>query len=66
MSPDIAYWSRPQKHHPIAFQNHAASFILTGDGISTDDYGTGGIDGNGDFWYTAEAGVTQPGLSERT
>ena len=61
LSPDIAYWRQSQNHYPIAFQNHAASFVLTGDGIYIDGYGTGGIFGNGDVWYTAEAGITQPG-----
>lgn len=58
-SPDIDYWRLPQNHYPIAFQDHAASFVLTGDGINIDGYGTGGIFGNGDVWYTAEAGTTQ-------
>lgn len=61
ISPDITYWRQPANHYPIAFQNHAASFVLTGDGIHVDGYGTGGIFGNGDVWYTAEAGHTQPG-----
>ncbi|KAK4546044.1 hypothetical protein LTR36_002181 [Oleoguttula mirabilis] len=60
-SPDIDYWRQAANHYPVAFQNHAASFILTGDGIHIDGYGTGGIFGNGDTWYTAEAGDTQPG-----
>ncbi|KAH9844509.1 pectin lyase-like protein [Teratosphaeria destructans] len=61
LSPDIEYWRQPENHYPIAFQNHAASFVLTGDGIHINGYGTGGIEGNGDVWYTAEAGDTQPG-----
>ncbi|EMC91492.1 glycoside hydrolase family 28 protein [Baudoinia panamericana UAMH 10762] len=60
-SPNITYWRQPANHYPIFFQNHAASFVLTGDGIHIDGYGTGGIYGNGDVWYTAEAGNTQPG-----
>lgn len=60
-SPDIEYWRKPENHYPIAFQNHAASFVLTGDGIRIDGFGTGGIHGNGDVWYTAEAGTTLPG-----
>ncbi|KAF2083352.1 glycoside hydrolase family 28 protein [Saccharata proteae CBS 121410] len=58
-SPDLVYWRN--NSYPIAFQNHAASFIITGDHIYIDGYGTGGINGNGDAWYTAEAGDTQPG-----
>ncbi|GME27198.1 uncharacterized protein LTHEOB_7963 [Neofusicoccum parvum] len=62
-SPDLAYWRNNSYH--IEFQNHAAGFILTGDGIWIDGYGTGGIFGNGETWYVAEAaspvGDTQPG-----
>ncbi|KAI5243005.1 pectin lyase-like protein [Aureobasidium subglaciale] len=60
-SPDIEYWRRNSSTYPIAFQSHAASFILTGDHIRINGYGTGGIHGNGDVWYTAEAGHTVPG-----
>lgn len=45
----------------IEFQNHWAGAVFTGDNIHIDGYGTGGIDGNGDLWYTDEAGHTQPG-----
>ncbi|KAL4940492.1 hypothetical protein BDV06DRAFT_213464 [Aspergillus oleicola] len=34
---------------------------LTGKGIRIDGHGTGSINGNGDLWYTDEAGTTQPG-----
>lgn len=47
-STDFDYWRN--NSYPIAFQNHHAGFILTGDGIHIDGYGTGGIDGNGDAW----------------
>ncbi|OCL14909.1 glycoside hydrolase family 28 protein [Glonium stellatum] len=59
LSDDLSYWRN--NSYPIAFQNHHAGFVLTGDGIHIDGYGTGGINGNGDVWYTAEAGNTQPG-----
>ena len=58
-SDDLNYWRN--NSYPIAFQNHHAGFILTGDGIRIDGFGTGGIHGNGDLWYTAEAGHTLPG-----
>ena len=61
MSPDIAYWQQPQNHYPISFQNHAAAIVFTGDGIHIDGYGTGGIYGNGDVWYTYDAGNTTAG-----
>ncbi|GAB1200721.1 hypothetical protein APSETT444_010097 [Aspergillus pseudonomiae] len=53
------YWRN--NSYPVAFQNHAAGFVITGHNITIDGYGTGGIDGNGNVWYTAEAGTTQPG-----
>ena len=58
-SDDIQAWGNKSYH--IEFQNHYAGFVLTGDGIHIDGYGTGGINGNGDVWYTADKGFTQPG-----
>ncbi|KAL2223010.1 putative galacturan 1,4-alpha-galacturonidase C [Thermoascus aurantiacus ATCC 26904] len=58
-SDDLDYWRN--NSYPIAFQNHAAGFIITGRNITIDGYGTGGINGNGNAWYEAEKGVTQPG-----
>ncbi|KAI0808577.1 putative galacturan 1,4-alpha-galacturonidase C [Xylaria sp. FL0064] len=58
-SDNITYWRNNSYH--IAFQNHWAGFVLTGKDITIDGGGTGGVDGNGDLWYTAEAGNTQPG-----
>lgn len=47
-STDLGYWRN--NSYPISFQNHHAGFVLTGDGIHIDGYGTGGVDGNGDAW----------------
>lgn len=58
-SDDLDYWRN--NSYPIAFQNHAAGFIISGDNIKINGHGTGGIDGNGNAWYTAEAGNTLPG-----
>ncbi|KAJ5539026.1 hypothetical protein N7513_007358 [Penicillium frequentans] len=58
-SDDLSYWRN--NSYPIAFQNHHAGFVISGNGISIDGYGTGGIDGNGNVWYDAEEGTTQPG-----
>jgi hypothetical protein len=58
-SDDLDYWRN--NSYPVAFQNHHAGFIISGHNITIDGYGTGGIDGNGNTWYTAEKGVTQPG-----
>ncbi|KAJ5946974.1 polygalacturonase [Penicillium verhagenii] len=58
-SDDLSYWRN--NSYPIAFQNHHAGFIISGEKISIDGYETGGIDGNGNVWYNAEETVTQPG-----
>ncbi|KAI9042640.1 putative extracellular exo-polygalacturonase [Aspergillus affinis] len=58
-SDDLDYWR--ENSYPISFQNHAAGFILKGKGIRINGYGTGGINGNGDLWYTDEAGTTKKG-----
>ncbi|KAI4595793.1 hypothetical protein KJ359_006430 [Pestalotiopsis sp. 9143b] len=58
-SDNITYWRNNSYH--ISFQNHWAGFVLTGDNITIHGNGTGGVDGNGDVWYTEEAGDTQPG-----
>jgi galacturan 1,4-alpha-galacturonidase len=44
-SEDLDYWRNNSYH--IEFQNHAAGFVLSGDHIHIDGYGTGGIHGNG-------------------
>ncbi|RDW88212.1 putative extracellular exo-polygalacturonase [Coleophoma cylindrospora] len=59
MSDNLAYWRN--NSYPIAFQNHHAGFVITGERIHIDGYGTGGIFGNGNVWYNAEQKVTQPG-----
>ncbi|KAG6366784.1 hypothetical protein INS49_000964 [Diaporthe citri] len=58
-SDDLDYWR--SNSYPIAFQNHAAGFIISGERIHINGYGTGKINGSGNTWYTAEAGQTQPG-----
>jgi galacturan 1,4-alpha-galacturonidase len=55
----LTYWRN--NSYPIAFQNHHAGFVITGDRIHINGYGTGGILGNGNAWYDDEKGVTQPG-----
>lgn len=59
MSDNLSYWRN--NSYPIAFQNHHAGFIITGERIHINGYGTGGIFGNGNVWYNAEKAVTQPG-----
>ncbi len=58
-SDDLAYWRNSS--YAVAFQNHRAGFIVSGDRIRINGYGTGGIDGSGNAWYTAEAGNSKPG-----
>lgn len=42
-SQDLDYWRNNSYH--VAFQNHAAGFVITGDRIRIDGFGTGGING---------------------
>ncbi|KAF3767566.1 family 28 glycoside hydrolase [Cryphonectria parasitica EP155] len=58
-SDDLDYWRN--NSYPIAFQNHHAGFVISGERIHLNGYGTGKINGSGNTWYTAEAGDTQPG-----
>ncbi|TVY34599.1 putative galacturan 1,4-alpha-galacturonidase C [Lachnellula occidentalis] len=59
LSDDLDYWRN--NSYPIAFQNHHAGFIISGERIHINGYGTGGINGRGNAWYNAEQAVTQPG-----
>jgi galacturan 1,4-alpha-galacturonidase len=61
LSDDLAYWRKPTSTYPVAFQNHATAFILTGSNIRLNGHGTGGIHGNGEAWFNAEEAHTQPG-----
>ncbi|PSR90662.1 putative galacturan 1,4-alpha-galacturonidase C [Coniella lustricola] len=58
-SDNLTYWRN--NSYPIAFQNHHAGFILSGERIHLNGYNTGKINGSGNTWYTTEAGDTQPG-----
>ncbi|KAI5362934.1 putative glycoside hydrolase, family 28, pectin lyase/virulence factor [Septoria linicola] len=63
-SKDLEYWRN--NSYRIAFQNHAAGFILTGSHIRINGHNTGGIHGNGQVWYYDERGnqtigATRPG-----
>ncbi|KAL1906946.1 hypothetical protein Sste5344_007242 [Sporothrix stenoceras] len=58
-STNLSYWR--DNGYPIAFQNHQAGFVLSGERIRINGHGTGGIDGSGDSWYEAEQGSTQAG-----
>lgn len=58
-SDDLDYWRN--NSYPIAFQNHHAGFVISGERIRLNGYGTGKINGSGNSWYDAEEGDTQPG-----
>lgn len=58
-STNRTYWR--DNGYPIAFQNHQAGFILSGERIRINGHQTGGIDGGGNSWYEAEQGSTQAG-----
>ncbi|KAF4618998.1 hypothetical protein G7Y89_g14851 [Cudoniella acicularis] len=58
-SDDLTYWRN--NSYPIFFQNHHAGFVISGERIHVNGYGTGGINGNGNAWYNVEQAVTQPG-----
>lgn len=58
-SDDLDYWRNHS--YPIAFQNHHAGFILSGERIHLQGHGTGKINGSGNSWYNAEEGTTLPG-----
>jgi hypothetical protein len=45
LSDNLDYWRN--NSYPIAFQNHHAGFIITGERIHINGYGKGGINGNG-------------------
>ncbi|KUI68181.1 Putative galacturan 1,4-alpha-galacturonidase C [Cytospora mali] len=58
-SDDLDYWRN--NSYPVAFQNHRAGFVISGERIHINGYGTGKINGSGNSWYNAEEGDTQPG-----
>ncbi|KAF2703560.1 glycoside hydrolase family 28 protein [Pleomassaria siparia CBS 279.74] len=60
-SDNLTYWR--ENSYPIAFQNHHASFVLTGSRIRINGHTTSNphIQGNGDIWFNTEAGTTLPG-----
>lgn len=58
-SDNLTYWRN--NSYPIAFQNHRAGFVISGERIHLNGHGTGKINGSGNAWYNAEEGDTQPG-----
>ncbi|KAL4924599.1 pectin lyase fold/virulence factor [Aspergillus undulatus] len=45
----------------VVFPEGERDLSISSSGIKIDGYGTGAINGDGDVWYTEEAGTTQPG-----
>jgi galacturan 1,4-alpha-galacturonidase len=60
-SDSLAHWRQPSSTYPITFQNHRASFILSGSRIQISGHSTGGINGNGNVWYDDEKAKTREG-----
>ncbi|RYP50866.1 hypothetical protein DL768_003701 [Monosporascus sp. mg162] len=58
-SPDTDYWRNNSYY--IAFQNHRAGFIISGENIHIDGHNEGGVDGNGDVWYDEDKGSSTEG-----
>ncbi|KAK3688562.1 glycoside hydrolase family 28 protein [Podospora appendiculata] len=55
-SDNATYWRNHA--YPVAFQNHAAGFVISGERIHINGHGTGGIDGSGNSWYNVEKGTS--------
>ncbi|KAE9989973.1 hypothetical protein EG327_001984 [Venturia inaequalis] len=48
-STDIPYWLNASL--PVGYQNQSTAFILGGNKVCINGYGTGTFNGNGDYWY---------------
>ncbi|KAH7014301.1 galacturan 1,4-alpha-galacturonidase B [Microdochium trichocladiopsis] len=48
-SANIDYWLAHSM--PVGYQNQSTAFILGGDNVNINGFGTGTLDGNGDVWY---------------
>ncbi|KAF4984595.1 hypothetical protein FZEAL_272 [Fusarium zealandicum] len=58
-SKNTTYWR--QNSYYIAFQNHRAGFMISGNDIHIDGHMSGGINGNGDVWYDQDKGKSTEG-----
>ncbi|RPD53865.1 pectin lyase-like protein [Lentinus tigrinus ALCF2SS1-7] len=51
--PDIQYWLDPNNTYRVIFiQDQASWFVVTGHDFTIDAHGTGGINGNGQPWWS--------------
>ncbi|KZT28284.1 glycoside hydrolase family 28 protein [Neolentinus lepideus HHB14362 ss-1] len=58
--PDIQYWLNPDNTYRVVFiQNQASWFVVTGHDFTIDAHGVGGIQGNGQTWWTYYANRTR-------
>ncbi|TFK52947.1 pectin lyase-like protein [Heliocybe sulcata] len=58
--PDIQYWLDPNNTYRVVFiQNQASWFVVTGNDFTIDAHGVGGIQGNGQTWWTYYANRTR-------
>jgi galacturan 1,4-alpha-galacturonidase len=60
LSSNLTYWRDRNNTYPIFFQNHHAALAISGDHIHINGFDTGGVNGNGNYWYDSEQNVTQP------
>jgi galacturan 1,4-alpha-galacturonidase len=58
--PDIAYWlNASSTYRVVSIQSQASWFVLTGADFLVDAHGAGGINGNGQPWWTFFANRTR-------
>ncbi|TFK31837.1 pectin lyase fold/virulence factor [Crucibulum laeve] len=52
-NPDIQFWLNPNNTYRVVFiQSQASWFVVTGDNFIIDAHNTGGIQGNGQTWWS--------------
>ncbi|KAI0943021.1 hypothetical protein AcV7_002279 [Taiwanofungus camphoratus] len=50
---DLPYWMKPENTYRVIFiQNQASWFVITGHDFIVDAHNTGGIIGNGQYWWS--------------
>lgn len=51
--PDVQYWLKPENTYRVVFiQNQASWFVVTGKSFTIDAHKVGGIEGNGQTWWS--------------
>ncbi|KAK7062812.1 hypothetical protein VNI00_000305 [Paramarasmius palmivorus] len=58
--PDVQYWLNSENTYRVVFiQSQASWFVITGKNFVVDGHGTGGLDGNGQTWWSYFANRTR-------